>query len=101
MQPQCPWCAAPITTQHWLMSTAPLYFACAQCRRSIPLKPWVVSALSIYLTVFIITVLVVVLRTLPDRGSMRIALALTIGMFVMGGVALELIILRLDPVRRS
>lgn len=101
MQPQCPWCAAPITAKQWLMSTAPFYFACAQCRQAIPLKPWVVAVLAIYIAVVFITMVLVVVQTLPDRGHMRVALALTTGMFVLGGVALELIILRLDPVRRS
>jgi prepilin signal peptidase PulO-like enzyme (type II secretory pathway) len=101
MHPQCPWCAAPITPQQWLMSSVPFRFACAQCRRQIPLKRWVVVLLSSYLALFAVTMALVAVTNLGDRTRMRILLALTFGMGLMVAVALELILLRLDPVRRS
>lgn len=101
MQPQCPWCAAPITPQRWLMSSIPFHFACAQCRRTIPLKRWVVVLLSIYLAVAFLAMVLVVVQTLPDRSRMRAMFALTFGIFLMGAIALELVMLRLDPVQRS
>ena len=101
MHPQCPWCAAPITAQRWLMSSIPFHFACAQCRRPIPLKRRVVVLLSIYLAVFAIAMVLIAVTNFGDRTQMRVLLALTFGMFLMGAVALELVLLRLDPVRRS
>lgn len=101
MTAQCPWCAAPITPQRWLLSAVPFHCTCAQCQRSIPLKRWVVVLLSIYLVVAVLAIVLVVVQSLPDRSRMRAMLALTVGMFAAVGIALELILLRLDPVQRS
>ena len=101
MHPQCPWCAVPITAQRWLMSAVPFHFACTQCRQSIPLKRWVVVVLSIYIMVMVVTIGVVIVQTLPDRTRMLALLALTVGMFTAGGIVLESILLRLDPVQRT
>ena len=83
------------------MSAVPLHGACTQCRRSIPLKRWVVVLHSIYLVVMVLTMVLVIAQTLPDRSRMRATLALTFGMFMAGGIALSLLILQFDPVQRS